>query len=351
MAPKRKGNKSTWTRNVKSRITNARHAYKADEMGKHTSCRKGCLQHISYERAQQLCDELNLVPVKATQDTLLLAGIQTSPKSHHASYSLRNERGERIRVCQKFWAAVYGVGATRSRHLLQLVASGANRAEEARGKHTTRSNQLPPETLEAVRKFLDALPAETTHYLRDKYPYRRYISSDYTISGLHTAYLKSSDGMRLHQIQLTKFKECFHQAQLHIGFPRVDTCTVCDQEQKHECSPDCQVCRDAKDHHEKVKATTDARRADEEMAATCDHQVTISIDLMKSLQFPRLTNEKMYYLRKLSAYVFGIHNFKDNSAEMFYWSENIGKRGSDEIGTCVYQYLSNFSPDITSISI
>jgi len=72
---------------------------------------------------------------------------------------------------------------------------------------------------------------------------------------------------------------------------------------------------------------------------------------MKALQFPKLTNEQMYYLRKLSGYVFCVHNHKDDSATMYCWQEHIGGRGSDEIGSCLWDYLNKLPIYVCSVSI
>jgi len=46
-------------------------------------------------------------------------------------------------------------------------------------------------------------------------------------------------------------------------------------------------------------------------------------------------------------YVFGIHNYGDESGTM-YWSEKVGGRGSDEIGSCLWHYLNTLPIHVTS---
>lgn len=66
----------------------------------------------------------------------------------------------------------------------------------------------------------------------------------------------------------------------------------------------------------------------------------ISFDLQQQIGLPRLTHSKMYYSRQLSCYNLGIHDERREKGVMCLWSEDFGGRGSIEIATSLYDYLT-----------
>lgn len=62
---------------------------------------------------------------------------------------------------------------------------------------------------------------------------------------------------------------------------------------------------------------------------------------MQQVQFtPGLQNNSSFYLRKLSNYNFCVSNSNGDPATMFLWSEIEGSRGSNEISSCIYKYIT-----------
>lgn len=77
----------------------------------------------------------------------------------------------------------------------------------------------------------------------------------------------------------------------------------------------------------------------------------MSFDLQSVLQIPRCSNSLLYYSRKLSVYNLTVWEGKaPNSAHCFCWTEIDGKRGSCEIGTCLYKWLFTLPDNIQEVS-
>jgi len=298
---------ANWEKTIRSRQVNTNHKVVESVRGQHTNCRLKCSTKITLPRARELCRELNSKPRKTDQDTLLMSSIQVSPGSKNAQYLLRSERGEYLRVCQAFWSSVFNIGNTRRQSIVTKMKQGQTTFQENRGIHNNRPRALTNNAIDALVRFLHSFPAESSHYLRNKYPNRKYLSADLCVQKMHSLYLASADGRRF-GLGYTKFLEIFRGEHLHIGFPRSDTCTVCDQERLHprdRCSVDrCAACTSFVEHSQRVKAATDFRRLEEQRSKESHEHIVLSIDLMKTVQLPRLTNEHMFYLRKLSCYVF-----------------------------------------------
>jgi hypothetical protein len=65
----------------------------------------------------------------------------------------------------------------------------------------------------------------------------------------------------------------------------------------------------------------------------------LSFDFEQNLPLPHIPTNDIFYLRQLWVYVFGIHDCATNEASMFVWPESIAHRGSNEVVSCLHQYL------------
>lgn len=77
-----------------------------------------------------------------------------------------------------------------------------------------------------------------------------------------------------------------------------------------------------------------------------------TFDLQGVLQLPSSDVSPMYYSRKLCTYNLTIYEMAPpNNAFCYVWTETNGKRGSLEIGTCLYKYIEQLPKDVTEISL
>jgi len=80
--------------------------------------------------------------------------------------------------------------------------------------------------------------------------------------------------------------------------------------------------------------------------------VTVKFDLRCVLQIPSSDVSPMYYSRKLCCYNLTIYEgSQPRNAYCYAWNEVNGKRGSIEIGTCLYLYLMNLGNTVTEVSL
>jgi len=54
---------------------------------------------------------------------------------------------------------------------------------------------------------------------------------------------------------------------------------------------------------------------------------------------PGMRNSNAFYLRKMSNFNLGIHRANDGSNTMHIWTELVGRRGSNEIASCLWNYI------------
>nr|CAH7719604.1 unnamed protein product [Callosobruchus chinensis] len=77
-----------------------------------------------------------------------------------------------------------------------------------------------------------------------------------------------------------------------------------------------------------------------------------TFDLQCVLQIPSSDVSPMYYSRKICTYNLTIYELPPpNNAYCYLWTEMNGKRGSTEIGSCLYYYLQQLSETFKEITL
>ena len=69
-------------------------------------------------------------------------------------------------------------------------------------------------------------------------------------------------------------------------------------------------------------------------------------DLQQVHSLPRVTCQEAFYSRQLSLYIFGLHDQVSKKNYSFIWTENQASRGSNEIASAVYHYLTTVVTEV-----
>lgn len=115
---------------------------------------------------------------------------------------------------------------------------------------------------------------------------------------------------------------------LSFRTPRGDTCAVCDAHQADE-------------HEDNAMHAQLLLKSDKEHAKCIQDTIFITMDMQQAMVLPKLTTSKAFYLRQLSFFNFGIHSVSREGIipYMFTWTENIGKKGSVDVVSCLLQFV------------
>ncbi|XP_065642642.1 uncharacterized protein LOC136074265 [Hydra vulgaris] len=73
---------------------------------------------------------------------------------------------------------------------------------------------------------------------------------------------------------------------------------------------------------------------------TKNNVYTLAYDLQQVQSLPRVTLQEAYYSRQLSLYNFGLCDLNNNSNHSYTWLESQSGRGSNEIASAVFHYLT-----------
>ena len=150
------------------------------------------------------------------------------------------------------------------------------------------------------------------------------------------------------------FNENFN---LSFGYPKTDTCGTCENFMvKLSALPDGSQEKLAtqkmhEDHLRSAEKFYSGLRFDTEMAKQNSDIRTVTFDFQQNLPLPHLPVGDLFYMQQLWLYVFGVHSCGDNDVAMYCWPEITGKRGSDEVVSCLHDFLSKLPSSVTSLRL
>lgn len=67
----------------------------------------------------------------------------------------------------------------------------------------------------------------------------------------------------------------------------------------------------------------------------------MTVDLQQTMPLPKLSTSKVFYLRQIWFYNFGIHTITSENRYkpfMFSWTEEVAGKGSNEVGSCLMYF-------------
>lgn len=227
----------------------------------------------------------------------------------------------------------------------RILSSGISVQDRRGGKRPARNKTL---WKQKIIDFIASIPSRESHYSREKVSNRRYLSEDLNVRKLYNAFLEK------HQLDVTKppvsrqwFNEIFKKEfSLAFGAPRVDTCPTCDQYKISIAASKTPVEKNEfelkRDLHQR-KAESAQKMMSQNIVDCKSPQsdvCVLSYDLQKQLYIPALTHTQMYYSRQFTCINLGIHFEDEGKGFMYLWDETAGKRGCNEIGSCLYDYVT-----------
>lgn len=170
---------------------------------------------------------------------------------------------------------------------------------------------------------------------------------------MHRLYVQEHEGQA--GISYSYYAKVFNEEfNLSFGYPKSDTCGVCEQfriQLQSESSDSSVVHERHEEHLRSADKFYSELRFDTDMAKKNAHTSTITFDFQQNLPLPHLPVGDLFYMHQLWLYVFGIHSCGDNKVTMFCWPETTAKRGNDEVITCLHATFSQLPPETTSLRL
>lgn len=323
-------------------------------------CKFRCAQHIPVEQQKELFDDYWAIGCREKQ-RLYLATLLSEcavkrrtvcePKSFRSvsvAYHLHDAEGrELIRVCRKFFCSTFAISDKIPKNIVHKKSPTSGRFNPVhKNKAKQPWNKTPDKRIRIVNSFLNSIPKVPSHYCR-KETKKLYFEPSLNIRKLYDLYREQEKDND--PVSFFVFNSIFHdyEPQLSFFIPRKDQCTKCNAHDVR--SSEWPTDREYEDHVLRKDIISVNKAADKANAvANSKDTLYVTFDLEAILSLPHSEDSVLYYSRKLSMFNFTIHN-SQNQGICNMWTESEGRKGSNEIGTCLMQYFSSLHPDIKHV--
>lgn len=181
-------------------------------------------------------------------------------------------------------------------------------------------------------------PTVESHYCR-KDIQRRYLETGLSIRKMYRMYEEKCVSENIKPQKFWLYEHIFN-TEFNLGFhcPKKDQCSCCETYKNSNEQDKMKQQQDYENHILRKEMVRDKKRTDKETAAINRDTRLINFDLQKVLISPKTNVGEIYYSRKLSTYNFTVFDVISKQAKCYMWYEGIGKRGSNEISSCMYLF-------------
>lgn len=253
--------------------------------------------------------------------------------------------------------ATLDVTDRKLRTLANKLVLGSGIASDDMRKNNKSNRQVDAEHANYIQKHIKSFPSEESHYSRKKSSCL-YLSSDLDIRQMYQLYQNQCGLDNLIPVHYNTYRLAFNSMNLKFRKPRIDTCNTCDmfkaelQIEKEESKRNEILARKTA-HHNEADRVYDEKKQDRARADEDASVRTISFDLQKQLATPYLTCGRSFYSRQLYTYNLTILETQIgmNVPTCYMWDETKAKRGSREIGSCLWSYLKNLPAYVQEVNM
>lgn len=359
VAKKRRAEGSVYA--IKNKIRPAKVPKKVDC----SKCSNRCSEKINEENRNKICRKywnldfigqknfiLANVAVKNTK-TLTLDRKRRTTRAYSTQCSFEIEN-ERVIVCQKFFCTTLCIS--------QSVVQNAVKNKDFVGQYSKDKdprgmcgahNKTRPEKVQEVHDHILSFPSMESHYVRKKSK-RQYLDRKLSIAKMYSLYVDECKKKNSKPVSEITYRRIFCN-DFNLGFfkPKKDQCLICTKYARYDAKDNTELEKQFAEHIARKEACNKEKENDKIKAGDNKDFLSASFDLQAILQIPSGDIGLLYYTRKLTVYNLTVYESAlPNHAYCFTWSEVNGKKGSAEIGTILYHYLSNCIPNsVTEVSL
>lgn len=302
-----------------------------------------CRHYWNLNFAEQKNFLLNNIKVDHPKRVLAIRGPKKQRRFTKRCFFFHD--GEKTPVCQNFFCKTLAIGPSVINNAIEKRnESGLFQSDDKRGKHEP-PNKTKEADVDFVKKHIESFPCMEPHYIR-KTSKRRYLDASLSITKMHRLYKEKCVKENIKPVSEITYRRIFCNDYNYSFFvPKKDQCLTCSNYTKGTNDEKFAMQNEYDDHLARkttcnAEKTKDKERSNREEGFCC-----ITFDLQAVLQIPSGLVGQLYYCRKLCVYNLCIYEAAlPNDAYCFTWSEVNGKRGSSEIGSILYHYLSKNVP-------
>ena len=355
---KRKSDKTLWKRNERKSSKLQGNAYR-NGAGKYIKerkvapsncrCKYSCTKTFSETERHKLFNTYYSLDSYQRQRDFICSNVkQTNTQDGKRKKNCRKYNFHSKQVCKDFFLSTLNIGSKTIEYSLKNEYAGSFVGSDKRGKHAAH-NKTPGHKVEEVRQHIKSFPAVESHYQRQS-TQKRFLGADLNITKMHDLYAKATPNSVTLGVYRTIFNNDFN-----LGFhkPKKDACMKCsiyDHSKKSgKCTEEIQNMH--AQHMRRKEHARELKDANKLAAQDNSSVYAATFDMQAVLTTPCSNVSKMYYARKLASYNLSVYSLSDKVGTCYVWDETEGKRGSNDIGTCLIRHLQNLPPHVTDVKL
>lgn len=257
-------------------------------------------------------------------------------------------------VCKSMFMNLYGITRGKVDYLICKKKASLNGIIQPNvtGRQTPHNRNEAEE--QQVIDHIESIPKYESHYSR-RHTKKLYLSSRLNIAKLHELYCEKRKLENGKPVSYSAYARIFHSLGYKFKSPSIDTCKKCDQlriqieaETDEAKKEDLKTEKEA--HLNAAELAYDMKKKDKlESKKNPDKMRMLCFDLQQCLPTPDLGSNIVYYKRQLWTYNFTIRDCTEDKTTCYMWHEAAGKRGSNEIATCLVDFLSKLPETVEHV--
>lgn len=370
---KRRRNEKEWIANKSKTLKNSGRAYVgchskkqffAKSLGPSCKCKLKCGETFSYNSRNAILEtfykfgnhELQwqfITKYVMSESVKKLQVTRNKNRTQTISYYLPLD-GNKVRVCKVFFLNTLRISEQMVYTAIEKYNSDSDKTD-CRGKHNNRPRKMSVPTEESIITHIQLFPAKEAHYVR-KSSKRKYLCETLNISKmyrLYTDWFKEQTDARYCDVKMATKRqyESIFNTKFNYSFfhPKKDLCGTCTLYEQAEG----EYKESLKDKYTKhIYNKERIREIKNSEKSNLDSNFTLAIfDLEKVLGVPQSEVGIFHYKRKYPVYNFTVFDASRKKGYCYMWHLQIAKRGSIEIGSCLYNFIEEqYHKQINKIS-
>ncbi|GFO33857.1 voltage-dependent calcium channel unc-36 [Plakobranchus ocellatus] len=229
-----------------------------------------------------------------------------------------------------------------------------------RGQHQNRPHKLQGETSEAIIQHIKSFRGRKSHYAIGA-TRKVYLPDSLSVTKMHRMFMCSHPPHM--EVSYETYRQIFTtKFNIGFGYPRKDTCSVCDEfQQKIDCKEregdsgtrELQTLLAEREIHQRKADTFFKRKNQAKDRARSDTSTeAVVFDFQKNLHAPNKTSNDIYYKRQLTCISFNIHILSTDDVFFYCYDETTTKKGADEVCSMLHHFTKNFiSPEVRRLEL
>ena len=309
-------------------------------------CRYTQCAELSEEELESIFKKFYSLGSHNDQKFNILQNVEDNPKKRSNEENQKNKNIDKRRsrkysrkyylngkvVCKELFMNTFCVSSAQIHRLIKKRKEGEGviTSIDRRGKHN-KQVRISEEIKNDIKAYIAKFPKYSSHYGREKDSNNMLtLAPGITKQSLYEHFIEETQ-YKVSKEWFLKFMR--ENIPVQIYKPHIDTCDI--------CNDNTISFAEKKEHKEFAYSARKEMKKD---------PAAITFDLQKAHALPLLTTNKAYYKHQLVIFNQGVHDTKHNQGYSHLWSENLARRGSREIASVIYRFVTLHCQDRETLS-